>query len=356
VLATPAKAASMGCTTVAGQATYGVAVAGGTGPCSGPASAASAQVTGSSAAAPTIKNVVITPSVAFSSFGNGASGGGGTPNGSFYSEAGVPGTATVTYNTTVNCLGAAGSDFSYSNSGGSGTVTGTSCQQPTGTASNQLVITLAQVSKSGSGSTATFSQTSVVTPGNGDTFAYTVPSPQTTANSVYAGTAGSPTYAATQSVGSNGTASSSSNVLGTGTGVPVIGNVQVNATGVVGTEQFIITYNEVPTCPAAALTAAQAAQFVYQVKAGAAVTPIATATCGVVGNTMTITGLSAVLAAVGVGDTFTYTSDGVAGDRVTSPDSVTVLTDGALTPNGVAAVATDASEPTAGGQGALWET
>jgi hypothetical protein len=294
-----------------------------------PFSAATNPVTaGAGAVTPVIKDVVITASQPFSNF-NGNAGGG-----TFTSQGGVPATATVTYNETVNCLSAAAGDFSYSNSGGSGVVKGASCQMPTPTPSKQLVIRFAQVTKSGSGGSATFSQNTVVTPGNGDTVTYTVPSPETTANSVYAGSVGSPSYAATQTVTSNGTAASSSNALGIGTGVPVMGSATVT-----GPNTIAITYNEPPLCPTT--LANLNGDFTYS-NGGAPSIPAATL-CGVVGDTMTITGWTVPLVAPVAGDTLNYTQNGpTAANAVHATDSITTAVDGGLSPQTLTTASTTA--------------
>jgi len=203
----------------------------------GPFSTGSPTVTaGAAAAAPTMKFAVVTPSTAFTAFN------GNTGTGTFTSSGGAPGSLTITYSSAVSCLAAAGADFSYSNSGGSGAVAGTQCWQVPGNPT-QLVIALAQTAKSGSGSTATFTATTVANPGNGDTVTYTPGSPQTTANSVFAGPASGPAYAASGTLTGNGTgAASTSNPVGTGTGAPLMGS----ATHTAGT--VVITYNQDVTC------------------------------------------------------------------------------------------------------------
>lgn len=258
---------------------------------------------GAAAPAPLIKEVVITPSVA----GNLV-----VTNGTYTLTGAVPATATITYNTPVSCLSAAGADFTYSNTGGTGAVKGTSCQDATSTsggnpvATDQIVVTLAQVTQSGSGTTATYTQNNVVVPGNGDSFTYAVPSPQTTADAVYGGTATSPTYEAAQTVSSTGAgAASSSNPLGSGTGVPVMGSASVTVTGVASTSVVTIKYNETPVCPST--QAGVEAAFSYT-NGGATATPAATGTCTVTGNSIVLTGWSVALVAPAASDTLTYQS------------------------------------------------
>ncbi len=127
---------------------------------------ASAPLTIAAPAAPVIETVVITPST-------------------------TVGSALVTYNEDVTCAVNAGPDFTYSNTGGSGSVVGEST--PTGCASSGDTLTI------------TFPASNVVAPGSGDTFKYTVPGTETALNSVYAGPSGSPVYAAGQTVSDPGT-------------------------------------------------------------------------------------------------------------------------------------------------------
>ena len=284
-----------------------------------PFSAATNPVTaGAGAVTPVIKDVVITPSQAGTLAQNA---------GAYTLTGGAPATATITYNETVNCLGAAGADFTYSNSGGTGSVAGTSCQQPTPAASKQLVVTLARVTQSGSGLTATFTQNTVGVPGNGDTFAYAVPSPETTSNSVFAGSVGSPSYEAAASVSSNGTPASSSNLLGSGTGVPVMGSAVVTI-GATGTGKIVVTYNEDVNCLTGSFT-----DFSYS-NGGTAATPT---TCSGSGTTqLTLGSFAATLVAPGATDTLTYTQNAPTGVAnavgSTSPDTITAVTDFGLSP------------------------
>jgi hypothetical protein len=105
------------------------------------------------------------------------------------SPATTAGSALVTYNEDVTCSTLAGPDFTYSNSGATeGALAGASCA-PVGGHPTELTITFPL------GATDF-----VNVPGSGDTFTYTVPGTNTVFRSVYAGTAGSPVYAATQIV------------------------------------------------------------------------------------------------------------------------------------------------------------
>jgi hypothetical protein len=102
-----------------------------------------------------------------------------------------PNSALVTYNEDVTCAANAGLHFTYSNTGGVGPVVGTSCAPETGQPT-ELTIALP----------------ALYAPVTDDTFTYTVPTLETVADAVYAGTVSSPVYAATQIVTDNGTGTS----------------------------------------------------------------------------------------------------------------------------------------------------
>src|ERR1035437_2412193 len=176
---------------VTATAATGANGGGQTGPFS---SASTATTAGTGVSAPKLDSVVITASVA----GTGAFN---PTTGLYATTQGTPATAVITYNEVVNALPATAADFTYSNSGGTGPVKGTSVS---GTGTATITVTLAQLSKSGSGSSATYSPNVVVLPGTGDTFAYAVPTPQTTADAVFAGSVSSPQYEAAQTVTDNG--------------------------------------------------------------------------------------------------------------------------------------------------------
>ena len=116
------------------------------------------------------------------------------------------GTAVVTYNEAVNCLSAAGADFSYSDSGaGIGSVKGATCAS---TSADVLTITFPLNTVVSSTVTT---QDVIVDPGNGDTFSYTAPTLNTTSDAVYAGTSSAPSYEANQTVTDNGNPTPTSN-------------------------------------------------------------------------------------------------------------------------------------------------
>jgi len=116
--------------------------------------------------------------------------------------AGSPGTALVTYNQAVTCSSNAGQAFSYSNTAGvpQNALAGASCAP--GPGANAVTITF-----SAAGGTPPVGTTTGLAH-NGDFVKYTAPATQTTANSVFAGVAAAPQYAATQTVTDNGTGTS----------------------------------------------------------------------------------------------------------------------------------------------------
>jgi len=307
VAATPSKPSSSGCTTVGGQAQADVPAAGGTGPCTGPASAASAQVTGTAAAAPTMKAVTIVPGTA----NPGSVAAPGTPPAFPAGE----GEAIVTYNTGVTCLSGAGPDFSYSNTGGSPKpITGATCAKaPAGNyngsavdnSANTLIVTFAPFTTTTVSGTTTYTANQVAPPANGDTFTYTAPASPTTANAVYSGPTGSPTYASTQTVTSNGGALSSSNALAGGY-QPYFTASAASAAA----KTITLTYSEPVTC---ATVDADASDFTVSSPTG---TPIVStgATCAGASNTKVVLSFAALTAT----NTYTVTAkNGTDGSTVT---------------------------------------
>jgi hypothetical protein len=134
--------------------------------------------------APVIDSVVITPST-----GNPVTG---------------AGSALVTYNEAVTCATGAGADFTYSNTGGVGSLKGATCAQD---GADALLIGFPMATVSGT----TTTQDIVADPGTGDTFTYTAPSLDTTNDAVYAGTDSAPSYEANQTVTDNGDPTPTSN-------------------------------------------------------------------------------------------------------------------------------------------------
>jgi hypothetical protein len=170
---------------------------------SGPFSAGSNTVTaGTGPGTPAIVSVAITPSVAGTLHTTGGSA--GTVTG------GTAGTAIITYNEPVTAAAVA-ADFTYSNSGGTnGAAKAISGASVTGSGTTTLTVTFPQVS----GIAGTYAQTVVAVPGIGDTFSYAVPTPQTTADAVFAGTT-PPQYESAQTVTDTGTPTAT-----TSTGTP----------------------------------------------------------------------------------------------------------------------------------------
>ena len=173
----------------------------------GPFSAASNTVSTGTISAPTMEAVTILPGVASPSSVTAPT----TTPPAFASGSGE---AVVTYSEPVTCLSTAGSDFSYSNSGGTPSpIAGVSCSPaPSGdyngatsdNAADTLIIGFAPYSTTTISGTTYYEANTVAAPANGDTFTYTAPSTPTTADAVYAGTTTSPSYAATQTLTSNG--------------------------------------------------------------------------------------------------------------------------------------------------------
>jgi hypothetical protein len=127
------------------------------------------------------------------------------------------GEVIISYSKAVICSAAAGSEFSYSNSGStSGTVSGVGykCSQARGGDYNgakadnhldTLVIALSPYSIETVGGLSYYEANSVAVPVNSDTFVYTAPSVPTTAKAVYTGAVSKPVYAAAGTLTDNGT-------------------------------------------------------------------------------------------------------------------------------------------------------
>jgi hypothetical protein len=256
------------------------------------------------------------------------------------------GLAYVTYNEPVSCLPNAGSDFSYSNSGGTPAgarpIQGNNCSvappgdyngSTTNNAAKTLVVNFEPVTATTVGGVTTYAANNVSAPTTGDTFTYTAPATATPSNAVYVtGTVVNPVFAATQTVTDNGQTNTAGqtpvNPLSSGaTGFTPLPYISSSTGSTTVTETFTYTNGPV-TCDNTALAAGQ---FV-DTSTGTAGTAIV-CTGGAGATTVAVT-FGAVV--VGLGDTITYTQS-TATHRIIAAAAAPAPGSNAVSPQTVAA-------------------
>jgi len=256
----------------------------------GPYSAGTTAVTaGTAATTPAMTLAVITPSSCSANCGANETVGVPTTTG---------GTATVTYNENVSCLTGAGPDFTYSNSGNASlaNVKGASCA---GTTVKQLTVTFTPYTTNTTSIGCTvaapcYTYQPITAPANGDTFTYTAPSTNTTSNAVFAGTTGSPVFAATQTLTGNGQVNTSNaSPVNPVAPAPSMSSAHITA----ASTTLTITYDEPVLC---STVDADGSDYTVKINNGTTADVVTAAACaGTTNTTVTLTLTTAPAAASG---------------------------------------------------------